>query len=393
MGLTNNLGKLSNMITSTGTAVGVGTSSPGAIFDINIPNVVNTDLLRFSNSAGGSGDIAKFQYGPSGQFILNLLSNASANRNFGILNGNVGIGTSSPITNLHIRGNTTSVIYAVGASNAFRAEYQVEAAGQFTGSFVANPSASSTYGGIPTSTIGISTSSTAFVIATSEVERMRITSGGNIGIGTTNPTAKLTLYGGEMRWGFTSDFGALSFTDGKPMLASVGAIDFLFYTNAAERMRITSGGQVQIRQAGNTFVDGLRLLNNAFNNWGLVSGGDNNFYFGYNSSSVSRIETSGAYVQLSDINKKKDFEQSTIGLKEVLGLKPTLYKMKSEDENTEKHLGFIAQEVKEYIPQAYKESTNGEDTFVGLTEMPIIAALVKAIQELSAKVSALENKS
>jgi hypothetical protein len=93
--LSDGLGNDSVLALST-TAVGIGTNAPGSILDINIPNTINTDLIRFSNSAGGSGDIAKFQYGPSGQFILNLLTNASANRPFGILNGNVGIGTTTP---------------------------------------------------------------------------------------------------------------------------------------------------------------------------------------------------------------------------------------------------------------------------------------------------------
>jgi len=80
----------------TNNRLGLGTTSPGAIFDINIPNVGGTDLIRFSNSAGGSGDIAKFQYGASGQFVLNLLTVASARRNFAILNGDVGVGVISP---------------------------------------------------------------------------------------------------------------------------------------------------------------------------------------------------------------------------------------------------------------------------------------------------------
>jgi hypothetical protein len=112
------------------------------------------------------------------------------------------------------------------------------------------------------------------------------------------------------------------------------------------------------------------------------------------SSNIASINTSsGSYTALSDINKKKDFEDSTIGLDAILGLKPTLYRMQDEDEFVEKQLGFIAQEVKDYIPQAYVESGEGDDKFIGLSDRPIIAALVKAVQELSAKVSALENKS
>ena len=125
----------------------------------------------------------------------------------------------------------------------------------------------------------------------------------------------------------------------------------------------------------------------------FVNGGDSNLYLGFQGNSKGVFAyTTGVYTALSDINKKKDFEESTIGLSAILGLKPTLYRMKEEDESAEKQLGFIAQEVKEFIPQAYIEKIDGERTFIGLQDRPIISALVKAIQELSAKVTALETK-
>ena len=52
----------------------------------------------------------------------------------------------------------------------------------------------------------------------------------------------------------------------------------------------------------------------------------------------------------------------------------------------------IAQEVKEFIPQAYIETGEGDDKFIGLQDRPIIAALVKAIQELQAQITELKNK-
>ena len=76
----------------------------------------------------------------------------------------------------------------------------------------------------------------------------------------------------------------------------------------------------------------------------------------------------------------EDFELSNLGLNEILNLKPTLYRMKTEN-NTNKYLGFIAQEVKQFIPQAFVENKD----FIGLDYQAITATLVKAIQELNEK--------
>jgi len=117
-------GNTDRLTITSGGNVGIGTTSPGAIFDINIPNVVNTDLLRFSNSVGGSGDIAKFQYGAGGQFVLNLLTNASANRNFGIINGNVGIGTVNPSYQLQLTTDSaakpTSALWTIASDKRIK---------------------------------------------------------------------------------------------------------------------------------------------------------------------------------------------------------------------------------------------------------------------------------
>jgi hypothetical protein len=76
--------------------------------------------------------------------------------------------------------------------------------------------------------------------------------------------------------------------------------------------------------------------------------------------------------------------------------------MKEEDESTDKHLGFIAQEVKDFIPQAYVETIAEEKdggVHIGLNYQAITTTLVKAIQEqqtliqeLTTRLTALENK-
>jgi hypothetical protein len=272
-------------------------------------------------------------------------------------NGFVGIGTTNPITNLHIKGSTTSVIYAVGASNAYRAEYQVEAAGQFTGSFIANPSASSTYGGIPTSTIGISTSSTAFVIATSEVERMRITSGGVVGIGGSAGSGRLQVWG-----------------------ESQSSANYAMYV-------YNSGGfgLFGIRNDGAQFLSGFTYGN-------TVSGGVRTLY----------IDSTYALGGISSVRaSKKNIQEFNSDW--IYNLKPVEFNYRKKDEEgnyteevyDEINYGLIAEDtapIADFLIN-YNDKEDGTKEMVGIEYPRLIVPLLKAIQELSAKVSALENKS
>jgi len=254
--------------------------------------------------------------------------------------------------------------------------------------------------------------STDITLNTNNSERMRITSGGNVGIGTSSPAYRLHVSSTAsevMRLQGTSGggsnntqlrfFGSASNADLWAIGTEVStgssdrAFDFYDLVAGANRMRITSGGQLQIKQGSDTSSDGLRLINNTFaNRWTIVNGGDNNLYLLWNEANRGTFNfATGVYTALSDISKKKDFEQSTIGLNAILGLKPTLYRMKSDDTEGNKELGFIAQEVKEFIPQAYVES-GVENKFIGLNYNAIVAALVKSIQELESRIKQLENK-
>jgi hypothetical protein len=204
----------------------------------------------------------------------------------------------------------------------------------------------------------------AYVFDDTSVGSSVITLGQSIafqtGAANTNPSTKLTITnGGNVLIGSTSDSGEnLQVKNGRA----------LFHLPSG-----TNGAILKLGRSAGAYY------------WHLGISGATSFFEFYdnNLNVLANINVStGAYTAVSDKNKKKDFEPSILGLNEIVNLKPTLYRMINDSNNTKKHLGFIAQEVKDFIPQAYVES----EDFIGLNYNSIIPVLVKAIQELNEKI-------
>ena len=93
----------------------------------------------------------------------------------------------------------------------------------------------------------------------------------------------------------------------------------------------------------------------------------------------------------SDERLKDNIETLTYGLSDILKLRPVSYNWKNDKANQGTQFGFIAQEVKEVMPNAIKEF--GDDIkYLGLEKDAIYAALINAIKELNDKITQLENK-
>lgn len=237
-----------------------------------------------------------------------------------------------------------------------------------------------------------------WTFGTNDIERLRILANGEIRITSNGTTIGSTL---EFVSGAAgSDGSSLSVS----YLGSGSYGPMKFSTSGGEKMRIAPSGNLLIgtttdagqklqvngnivsQSTGNPFFGSQR---NGGNQYGFYSDGAGSLIlvdFGVAVRGNFNMGT-GVYTATSDINKKKDFELSNLGLDAILGLKPTLYRMKEDKENTNKYLGFIAQEVKEFIPQSFVE----KEDFIGLDYQPIIATLVKAIQELNTKIENLKN--
>jgi cytoskeletal protein CcmA (bactofilin family) len=124
----------------------------------------------------------------------------------------------------------------------------------------------------------------------------------------------------------------------------------------------------------------------------IIPEADNTYNIGSSARQVSVLYTANSVV-VSDETKKENIKDCDLGIDFVNTLKPKSYNIKNleetHDDYNKKHYGLIAQDLKD---GKLKDSVFGDkDGEYGLNYNDLIAPLIKAVQELSAKVEALEN--
>jgi len=157
-----------------------------------------------------------------------------------------------------------------------------------------------------------------------------------------------------------------------------------------ERMRITSGGNLlvgtsSVQNAGNAITCfggyySFCLNSGSFN---YYFGTDSNNFNVYSGDGVLRgyLGTAGAWTNTSDIAFKKDIVDIKYSLQDALNLRPVSYLTKDYEIP---QIGFIAQEMEQVIP----EVVSGKEGEKGISYGSLVALCIKAIQELNAKVDA-----
>jgi hypothetical protein len=212
---------------------------------------------------------------------------------------------------------------------------------------------------------------------------------GNVGIGTTSPSNKLSVNGtadfsGNVGIGNTNPVDAklviqtptgtngFSITDGNVKLISrLNASNAEFGTLTNHDLVFTSGGftsEVIDAAAGNLFptCDGCSSLGKSTNRWAAV--------FAQNGT-----------IQTSDARLKKSVANLNYGLSQVMQLRPVTFQWKnSSDART--HLGLIAQEVDQVVPEVVEHSDDPAAP-LGMNYTALVPVLIKAVQEQQTTIS------
>jgi len=243
--------------------VGIGTSSPSYRLDTQVSA---TDWVTriLNTNANGAGLLVRTD-STNNNNVLGVYGNG-AYRMMVKADGNVGIGTTSPSKNLHVYNATTNRPALIESGDA--------------NSLIEFEDNSTTY----PPAIGATGDNLVVETGSSSSERMRITSSGNVGIGTTSPSAKLDVQGdvvfNDPSASFTATFSSatggaylvLDAANGTHSIQHDGG-HFSIYDSSAssERLRLDSSGRLGIGTTSPT--QALHIVSPVASDTTFASGG------------------------------------------------------------------------------------------------------------------------
>jgi hypothetical protein len=444
--------------------VGIGTNSPGAKLEVyvNDNSLTGAKVTNVSSGAGAAaitnysnGTVSHYfgtlgaSYAGYGVLLANegfvytagqslsLAADGANSIKFGTGTGTpermritstgaVGIGTSSPSNLLHLYGGGAN-------TQTIRQESSISAAN----AYLVQQSASKTY------ITGLSTDfSNSYIIydATASAMRLAVTTAGNVGIGTTTPASKLSVWQGEITISnldssYTAPMGSIAAFNND---ASTGGLIFKTSTSGTlnEKLRILANGYVGI---GTTSPGGLLDINSSSSTDRLLLShtGSTKAGLGVTSAGVAYIyhhtsstfpiwisaagnvgigntsptyllqlsadsaakPTSALWTIASDLRIKENITPYAKGLKELMLINPINYDYNGLGgfKKGKGGVGIIAQEILDILPDSVSsvkgklnEGDKEEIDILNFNGHELTYVLINAIKEQQAQIEELK---
>jgi hypothetical protein len=348
--------------------------------------------------------------------------------------GDVGIGTASPSTKLQVTGvasTNSDAVYTIILNDSTGYATRIGTTNHFTIYSASDGNIYNVFGTTGNLLFGTGAKDTS-----GWSEKMRITSGGNVIIGTTNTSTghRLTVYSATETAQFraagaapaivftntdtntNSYIGYLGMaTAANNFVTGAAAGDFvlhnysggpiLFGINNSEKMRMRADGVLLIgttttslANAGSQFVPNGETYHSIINSLNTLHVYDrtNSLYRFYVSGGGTVNATNTTISAISDIRLKENISDLEIGLDAIMALRPRKFDWKKESGNVGKNVrGFIAQEFEKIFPDLIDKSINpapkGEEPYKQIRQ-DLIPTLVKAIQEQQKQIEELKLK-
>jgi hypothetical protein len=317
--------------------------------------------------------------------------------------GRVGIGTTTPLTALTVKSTNGNGYALTRPSNDTVEHWRLsttETGGDaYTvayNTFNCDQIFTTYAGGGTGGNIILRTGGTSGTIA----ERMRITSGGSIQV-SYNPGGgdiyfRDTTGGAVMFYIIPATYvGSAPFNNNRFLAANSSNITF--ETGGAERVRITTDGDMLMTQARSISIDlNSTPFGGSAKYWRLNSNAANGTFRVLQITNGGGMyldpnNPSGGWIGVSDMRLKNNLGLIEDGaLDKIMNLKPRRFTFKTQDENAAPSVGFFAQEIMEYLPETITEIEEEEGEVLTYNANFVIPYLVKSIQEQQAQIEELK---
>ena len=438
--------------------VGIGTTNPGAKLEVagTIKSIGTAPKLLISNTkngtwtpgeslgllewygadASGGGPkvqssidvVAQDQYGAHFNMLFKLSSGSGGNTELMRIKGTgeVGIGTDNPDSNLEVAGDTGSntVLHVRNDSTgSTRLKLSNSTDTNANGFQIINNALNG-------SVNLLNYKATTLALWTNSSQRMTILSGGDVGIGTTNPQAQLNVVAGSTvrTWTPASGTSAIfeSSNTSRAFVSIVGAnqSELLFgdagsqfsgrvrydhiddklslWASGSQDVTVDNSGNVGINTASPNSQSKLHITTQNYNTGCRIDGptgqtfGLMTFYAGGSyRGAISPTSTGVNYISASDYRLKENVIKLQNSTERIKKLKPSNFNFLENPSETVD--GFIAHELQEIVPEAVtgkKDAVgfDGEPNYQGVDQSKIVPLLTAALQEAISKIEQLETR-